>query len=107
VSGLDEVWITDDKGQTRLTNMAPEVDFNFGADPEGQAYEFMDILSGKAKEVSQAAMIRDVDGELYKFVGVSGWNEPAIVQVGRDGQMLLQLEEQVGVTPLIEQMAGQ
>jgi len=107
VSGLDEFWITDDKGQTILTNMSPTVDFNFGDDPEGQAYEFMDILSGKTKEVSQEAMIRDVDGKLYKFVGVAGWNEPAIVQVGRDGQMLLQLEEQVGVQPLIEQMSGQ
>ena len=107
VSGLDEFWITDDKGQTILTNMSPTVDFNFGDDPEGQAYEFMDILSGKTKEVSQEAMIRDVDGKLYKFVGVAGWNEPAIVQVGRDGQMLLQLEEQVGVHPLIEQMSGQ
>lgn len=107
VSGLDEFWITDDKGQTILTNMSPTIDFNFGDDPEGQAYEFMDILSGKTKEVSQEAMIRDVDGKLYKFVGVAGWNEPAIVQVGRDGQMLLQLEEQVGVQPLIEQMSGQ
>lgn len=105
-SGLDEFWITDEKGKTILTNMAPAVDFSFGDDPEGQAYEFMSLLSGKSEEVSQPAMIRDVDGKFYKFVGVSGWDRSAIVQVGRDGQRLAQLENEVGVQPLIEQMTG-
>lgn len=89
-----------------MTNMAPSVNFSFGDNPNGQAYEFMDLISGKRKEVTQPAMIREVDGKFYKFVGVSGWNAPAIVQVGRDGQMLLDLEKEVGVKPLIEQMKG-
>lgn len=105
-SGLDEFWITDEKGKTILTNMAPTVDFSFAADPQGQAYEFIDLLSGKRKEVSQPAMYRGVDGKFYKFVGVPGWSAPAIVQVGRDGQRLLDLENEVGVKPLIEQMKG-
>lgn len=46
-SGIDEIWITNDKGQVLLTNNGPNVDFNFGADPKSQAYEFMDLTNGK------------------------------------------------------------
>lgn len=34
--GIDEIWSTDNKGNTTVTSVAPTVDFNFGADPNGQ-----------------------------------------------------------------------
>ncbi|HEU4964790.1 MAG TPA: methyl-accepting chemotaxis protein [Bacilli bacterium] len=100
-SGVDEFWITDKEGNTILTNMAPSVDFNFGADPEGQAYEFMDLITGSRDVVTQPAENRSIDGKFYKFVGVTGWNTPRIVQVGRDGQKLIDLENQAGTKPLL------
>ncbi|MER2106787.1 MAG: HAMP domain-containing methyl-accepting chemotaxis protein [Solibacillus sp.] len=96
--GLDEIWSTDDKGNTTFTSIAPQVDFNFGADPNGQAYEYMQLLKENTLSISQPAQIRDVDGEFYKFVGVGAWNpaNPKIIQVARNGQMLLDLEAQIG-----------
>ena len=103
-SGLDEFWITDQKGNTILTNMAPSVDFNFGSDPNGQAYEFMKLTTGEESVVTQKAANRSLDGKFYKFIGVTGWDDSRIVQVGRDGSMLKELDQQVGVTPLITKL---
>ncbi|MEH6948400.1 methyl-accepting chemotaxis protein [Bacillus sp. JJ634] len=100
-SGIDEFWVTDQHGNTILTNMAKRVDFNFSSDPDGQAYEFMKLISGKESVVTQKATERSVDGKLYKFVGVTGWNDKRIVQVGRDGAMLQELDQQIGITPMI------
>ncbi|GLC89247.1 methyl-accepting chemotaxis protein [Lysinibacillus piscis] len=96
--GIDEIWSTDDKGNTGVTSVAPTVDFNFGADPDGQAAEYMQLLDGRATEIIQKAQIRDVDDQFYKFVGVSSWNPatPQIVQIGRNGQQLVALEESIG-----------
>lgn len=96
--GMDEIWSTDDKGNTTLTSIAPQIDFNFGSDPNGQAYEYMQLLQDNKISISQPAQIRDVDGEFYKFVGVGSWNQatPKIIQVARNGQMLLDLEAQIG-----------
>ncbi|MFB5284752.1 methyl-accepting chemotaxis protein [Peribacillus sp. Hz7] len=100
-SGIDEFWITDQHGNTILTNMAKKVDFNFSSDPDGQAYEFMKLISGEESVVTQKATERSVDGKLYKFVGVTGWNDERIVQVGRDGATLQELDQQIGITPMI------
>jgi methyl-accepting chemotaxis protein len=104
--GLDEIWSTDDKGNTTVTSVAPTIDFNFGSDPDGQAAEYMQLLDGRAKEVVQKAQIRDVDDKFYKFVGVSSWNPatPQIVQVARQGQQLLDLEASIGSEYYINQL---
>lgn len=106
-SGIDEFWITNEKGDTILTNMAPSVDFNFGSDPNGQAYEFMKLINGKESVVTQKAADRSVDGKFYKFVGVTGWNDARIVQVGRNGSMLQELDQQVGIIPIIKNLKSQ
>ena len=103
-SGIDEFWITDKKGNNILTNMAPSVKFNFGSDPNGQAYEFMKLITGEESVVTQKAANRSIDGKFYKFVGVTGWNDARIVQVGRDGFMLKKLDQQVGVIPIIKNL---
>lgn len=104
--GIDEIWSTDDKGNTTVTSVAPTVDFNFGADPNGQAAEYMQLLDGRAKEIIQKAQIRDVDDQFFKFVGVGSWNPatPKIVQVARHGQQLLDLEASIGSESYIDQL---
>lgn len=96
--GIDEIWSTDDKGNTGVTSVAPSIDFNFGSDPNGQAAEYMQLLDGRKSEIVQKAQIRDVDGEFFKFVGVSSWDPatPQIIQVARHGQQLLDLEASIG-----------
>lgn len=103
---MDEIWATDDQGNTSVTSIAPNIEFYFGSDPNGQAYEYMKLLTGEEKEIVQKAQIRDVDGEFYKFVGVGGWNEelPQIIQVARHGQKLLDLEAQIGAENYMNQL---
>lgn len=103
-SGIDEFWVTDDKGQVSVTNLGQNIDFNFGTDPKAQAYEFMDLINGKRDRVAQPAQVRTVDTKVYKFVGVSGWSSKHIVQVGRDGARLMELESIIGAQPLINEI---
>lgn len=95
---IDEIWSTDAQGNTTLTSIAPSVDFSFASDPNGQAYEYMKLITGEATQITQAAQVRDIDDLFYKFVGVNSWNplSPRIVQVGRNGQALLDLEAKIG-----------
>jgi methyl-accepting chemotaxis protein len=103
-AGIDEVWVTDATGQVVLTNAGEKIDFHFGSDPKGQAFEFMQLITAGKKSIAQPAQQRTIDPKVYKYVGVGGWSTPAIVQVGRDGQILTKLEEQVGAKPLIDQL---
>ncbi|MCD1258418.1 methyl-accepting chemotaxis protein [Paenibacillus athensensis] len=103
-SGIDDIWITDGTGKVTLTNAGEKVDFSFGADKAGQAYEFMKLLDGSAQAVAQPAQQRTIDPKVYKYVGVTGWNSKRIVQVGRDGERLTQLEEQIGAKQLLQQL---
>lgn len=103
---IDEIWSTDDKGNTTETSIAKKVDFNFGSDPNGQAVEYMQLLDNKTTQVVQPAQIRDVDGKFFKFVGVSSWNpnEPQIIQIARNGEKLLTLERQIGSENYIQEL---
>ncbi|AZN39007.1 methyl-accepting chemotaxis protein [Paenibacillus albus] len=103
--GIDEFWITDGNGQVALTTIAPKVDFNFGADQTNQAYEFMDLITGARDRVAQPAQPRSVDPKVYKYVGVSGWSSPRIVQVGRDGSKLVELDNKIGAKPFIDSLS--
>lgn len=105
-AGIDEIWSTDDKGNTGVTSVAPSIDFNFGSDPNGQAAEYMQLLDGRAQQIVQKAQIRDIDNEFYKFVGVGGWDaaNPQIVQVARNGQQLLDLEASIGSEYYVNQL---
>ncbi|OEH92542.1 methyl-accepting chemotaxis protein [Bacillus solimangrovi] len=103
-SGIDEFWITDGKGNTTLTNMAEDVDFFFGSDPNSQAYEFMDLITNKRDVVTQPAQVRTVDNQIFKFVGVSGWNSPQIIQVARNGQSLIELDQTIGSKSILMKM---
>jgi len=106
-SGIDEVWISDEQGKLALTNFGQNVDFDFGADPNAQAYEFMQLIENGEAPVSQPAQNRTVDDKLYKFVGVSGWSTPRIVQVGRDGAKLADLEQKIGAGTVLTSLKEQ
>lgn len=106
-SGIDEFWITNAQGQLVLTNAGEKIDFNFGADPKNQAYEFMDLITGKQKVVTQPAQKRSIDPKVYKYVGVSGWSSPRIVQTGRDGAALTELDGKIGAKPVLTQLKSE
>jgi adenylate cyclase len=118
---LDEFWISDPQGHAYLRTM-PEIDFTFTPDPREsgrvgekewfglgaprQAAAFWPLLTGERREVIQRAQVREVDDRVFKYVGVSGVDEPRIVQVGYEARYLAELRRQVGLVRLVEQTAS-
>ena len=105
---LDEIWITDEKGHAYLRNIT-EIDFTFSPDRERQpqAHTFWSLLTGKSKNVVQEARQREVDTQVFKYVGVAGVDKPRIVQVGYHASMLQQLRQRVGLTRLVNQLVSE
>jgi phosphoserine phosphatase RsbU/P len=105
---LDEIWITDDKGHAYLRNI-PEIDFTFSPDPkqQPQAHVFWPLLTGETKSVVQEARQREVDTQVFKYVGVTGVDKPRIVQVGYNAAFLQQLRQRMGLTRLVNQLVSE
>ncbi len=88
---LDEFWITDEQGFAYLTNVRDRagvpVPFRFDPDPavQPQASKFYVLLTSPLEGddfITQPAQVREIDQQVYKYVGVGGVDKPRIVQVG-------------------------
>ena len=88
---LDELWVTDSEGMAYLTTVRDEdgnpVKFKFSKDSSAQpqASAFFPLLSASVDNdecITQAAQTREIDWNIFKYVGVSGIDKPRIVQVG-------------------------
>lgn len=81
-SAIQEFWITDSAGHAYLTNTG--IDFTFSPDPakQPQASAFWPLLRGDKDIVIQAARKREIDDQIFKYVGVAGIDKARIVQVG-------------------------
>ena len=81
-SAIQEFWITDSAGHAYLTNTG--VDFTFSPDSskQPQASAFWPLLNGSKDVVIQNARMREIDGQIFKYVGVGGVDKARIVQVG-------------------------
>ena len=88
---LDEFWITDEEAFSYLTNVRDEnnvlVPFQFSPDPtvQPQASKFYTLLTAPLDGddfITQPAQVREIDQQVFKYVGVGGVDRPRIVQVG-------------------------
>ncbi|MDE2833487.1 MAG: SpoIIE family protein phosphatase [Bacteroidota bacterium] len=88
---LDEFWITDVSGFAYLTNVRDDqgelVPFGFSPNPaeQPQAYKFYGLLETEVdtfEVVTQPAQVREVDRNVYKYVGTNGIDQARVVQVG-------------------------
>ena len=118
---LDEFWITDETAFSYLTNVRDErgrlVPFQFERDPavQPQASKFYVLLAGDDGDViTQPAQVREIDNEVYKYVGVGGVDKRRIVQVGNaivfgDQEILTSryTSERADVSAIIEGILGQ
>jgi len=79
-TGLEEIWVTDGDGVISLANNESGIGFKF---PDtGQAAEFRAILANPGLVVTQPPAMRDLDGLMFKYVGVGRKDQRGIVQVG-------------------------
>lgn len=104
---IDEIWVTDSKGHAYL-NVPLGADFTFSSDAKlhPQAAPFWDLLTGKLPTVSQPMQARELDQQLFKYVGVGGADKPRIVQVGTRGAPIQSMREFAGVHRLISLLVG-
>ena len=82
-TAIDEFWISDETGQVVFSSH-PDVVFFFPTDVDAgtQAAPFAALLNGTETKVVQEPMPRDLDGEVFRYVGVGGVDRPRIVQLG-------------------------
>jgi hypothetical protein len=102
---LDEFWITDETGHAVFRSDIG-TDFTFSPDvqQQPQACEFWPLLTGERDVVVQDARLRELDNEVFKYVGVSGFDQPRIVQVGYQAAFLHNLAQQVGLMRLVAEL---
>ncbi len=93
--------MSDEQGVCHITNVRdasgePKA-FRFESDPaeQPQAYVFYPLLASIDSNdvVTQEARVREIDNEIFKYVGVAGVDRPRIVQVGN----ALAFEEQAAL----------
>ena len=82
-SAIAEFWISDEEGRIEFSNVKG-AKFRFPTDSAAktQTAPFADLLDGAKTVVVQSFRPRELDGALFKYVGVSGIDKPRIVQVG-------------------------
>ena len=99
-SMVAEIWITDSQGRAYL-NAPASTPFRFNPDPkiQPQASAFWPLLNGQASVITQPMQQREIDGQLYKYVGVSGVDKPRIVQVGVKGKDIQNLINEISFLP--------
>jgi sigma-B regulation protein RsbU (phosphoserine phosphatase) len=103
---LDEMWITDSKGHAYLRT--EDLDFTFSPDPlqQPQAHAFWPLLTGQARTVVQEARQREIDTQVFKYVGAAGVDRPRIVQVGYHATLLENLGQRMGLARLVQELVS-
>jgi len=81
-SAIQEFWITDTVGHAYLTNTGVDFTFSPDAAKQPQASIFWPLLTGSKTIVIQGAQKREIDNQIFKYVGVAGVDKHRIAQVG-------------------------
>jgi hypothetical protein len=94
--GIDEIYITDADAVTVGSNLGAAYGWQFPDDPKAQAFEFRKLIESKDGVVTQPIKSRDLDSQMFKFVGVSRTDEPGIVQVGYRAETITKYQVEIG-----------
>lgn len=106
-SVIEEVWVTDSFGEAYLNSAGVDgFIFNPDATIQPQAYAFWDLLTGDAQQVVQRAIERDMDHQVFKYVGVTGVDKPRIVEVGLSVARLHEIEQMLGLEFMVQNLVA-
>jgi hypothetical protein len=94
--GIDEIYITDSDAVTVGSNLGAAYGWRFPDDPKAQAFEFRKLIESKEGVVTQPIKSRDLDSQMFKFVGVSRTDEPGIVQIGYRAETITKYQVEIG-----------
>lgn len=93
---IDEIYITDAEGVTVGSNLAVAYGWRFPDDPKKQAFVFRSLINSTEGVVTQKIQMRDMDSQMFKFVGVSRMDEPGIVQIGYHSESITRYQVEIG-----------
>ncbi len=94
--GIDEIYITDAEAVTVGSNLGAAYGWQFPNDPKAQAFVFRKLIESKDGVVTQPIKSRDLDSQMFKFVGVSRTDQPGIVQVGYRAETITKYQVEIG-----------
>ncbi|BAU42392.1 response regulator [Leptolyngbya sp. O-77] len=97
-TAIDEFWVTDREGNLVYKNRSAQ------GIQMPQASSFQSLLTGGAATVDVDARARDTDGKIFKYVAVTGADQPRIVQIGHDAEILKKLPQQIGLERLTNEL---
>ncbi|MBF2084045.1 response regulator [Thermoleptolyngbya sp. C42_A2020_037] len=97
-TAIDEFWITDRMGTVEYQNQSIQ------GIQQPQALSFQSLLMGGAATVDIDARARDTDGKIFKYVAVKGVDQPRIVQIGHNAEILKTLPQQIGLERLTNEL---
>ncbi|MRS04191.1 hypothetical protein EG832_13380 [bacterium] len=94
--GIDEIYITNADAVTVGSNLEAAYGWRFPDDPKAQAFVFRKLMESKDGVVTQPIKPRDLDSQMFKFVGVSRTDEPGIVQIGYRAETITKYQVEIG-----------
>ena len=95
-SGLDVISVSNDDGVNIFSSDDRLIGFRYSEDPKEQSYAFRKLIQDRKGTVCQPPKKRNVDGQLYKYVGVARTDKPGAIQVGFNAESLSSFKLQVG-----------
>ena len=92
LSGITEIFITDEKGVITHSNNTAAIGFEFKNEPGSQTYDFYRILNDPTLQVCQKMRMRDIDDRYFKIVGISRIDQKGVIQVGLSLEDIVQFK---------------
>lgn len=96
-SMVSEIWVTDSQGRPYLNAGDQLLHRNSTSNTLPHASTFATLLEGQVGVITQPMQKRESDGQLYKYVGISGVDKPRIVQVGVKGEDIQNLINEISL----------
>jgi methyl-accepting chemotaxis protein len=86
--GLSEIHVVDRDGYIKYSSNSDIIGFQFSNEAGTQTYDFMKIFSDPKRRVNQKSAFRDVDGKLFKYVGILSSDSHFLIQVGLEASQI-------------------
>lgn len=105
-TALDEIWVTDEAGETTLTSMdgldaSPEVDAEIAAMPD-----FASVLAGRQFGAAPEAVTQPGDGSTFRYAAARSVGRPGMVVVGHQEATNDSLQQRTGLRRLMATLIG-
>jgi methyl-accepting chemotaxis protein len=91
-TGLSEIHVLDHTGKITMSTNHSLLGFQFKNEEGSQTRDFLTILNDPSIRVNQKTSIRDADGKLFKYVGVSRKDQVGIIQCGLEIDQIIQFK---------------